>query len=247
MFLTILFTWLNQLRSIEKKHLERCKLHGVQRIKLPEADDIKERNKRQAYKIRIPTTLIFCHYADFKSVLPKQDSCGPLSAKFFITQYQHQVPCESCIYVKCSDRQNFKPLQVNIGDDFAEKFLDLVLAAVFIWRQHLANNILMKSLTQEQWRQYKNATNCSICSKPYKSADKKVCDHDHLTGKYRGPAYNAWNFNYRLYAIFCLILQLFTLIFILVSNFLTLVSNMFLQICNFCFTHFFALVYLFSH
>ena len=116
------------------------------------------------------------------------------------------------------------------------KFLDLALAAVFICRQHLANNILMKSLTQEQWRQYKNTTNCSICSKPFKSADKKVCNHDHLTGEYRGPAHNAWNFNYRFCAIFCLILQLFTLIFILVSNFLTLVSNMFLQICNFCFT-----------
>ena len=30
------------------------------------------------------------------------------------------------------------------------------------------------------------------------SAVKKVHDHDHLTGEYRGPAHNAYNLNYRI-------------------------------------------------
>ena len=34
-----------QWRGIEKKHLERCKLHDAQRIKFPEAGDKKECNK----------------------------------------------------------------------------------------------------------------------------------------------------------------------------------------------------------
>ena len=33
---------------------------------------------------------------------------------------------------------------------------------------------------------------------PFKSADKKVHDHDHLTGEYRGPAHKACNLNYRI-------------------------------------------------
>ena len=92
-----------------KEHLERCKLHWAQRIKLPEADDKKERNKAKPTKTEYQLRLPFVIYAYFKSVLPKQDSCGPASSKFFITQYQHHVPCGSCIYVKCSDGQYFEP------------------------------------------------------------------------------------------------------------------------------------------
>ena len=100
--------------------------------------------------------------------------------------------------MKCSDGEYFEPPQVNIRDDVNEKFLDQVLAAATICRQPLANKILMKQLTQEQWREYNNAINCSICAKPFKSADKKVRDRDHLTGEYKGPAHNACNLNYRI-------------------------------------------------
>ena len=194
-----------------KKHLERCRLHGAQRIKLPEADDKKERNKVNPTKTEYQLPLPFVIYADFKSVLRKQDSCEPSSSKSFTTQYQHHIPCRSCNYVKCSDEWYFEPLQVNIGEDAAEKFLDQVLAAATICRQHLANNIPMKQLTKEQWREYNNVTNCSICTKPFKSADKNVCDDEHLTGEYRSPAHNAYNFIYDFHAIFCLILTFFTL------------------------------------
>ena len=119
-----------------------------------------------------------------------------MSSKPFTTQYQQHVPCGSCIYVKCSDGQYFEAPQANTGDDAAETFFDQVLAAATICRQHLANKVPMKRLTQEQWREYNNATNRSICTKPYMSADKKGRNHDHLTGEYKGPAHNACNLNY---------------------------------------------------
>ena len=97
--------------------------------------------------------------------------------------------------MKCSGRQYFEPPQVNTVDGTAEKFLDQVLTAATICRQHLANNIPMKWLTQEQWREDNNATNCLICTKPFKSADKEIRDHAHLTGEYRGPAHNTCNLN----------------------------------------------------
>ena len=86
---------------------------------------------------------------------------------------QHHILGGSYMYVKCSDGRYFELPKVNIGDDAAEKFLDQVLAAATICRHHKANNIPMKRLTQEQWREYNNLTNCSICTKPFKSADKK--------------------------------------------------------------------------
>ena len=183
--------------EVLKNHLGRCKLNGAQRIKLPETDDKKGRDKVKFTKTEYQLRLPFVIYVDFESVLRKQDSCEP-SSKSFTTQYQQHVPCGRCIYVKCNDGRYFEPTQVNIGDDAAEKFLDQVLAAATICRQHLDNKIRMKRLTQEQWREYKNATNCSICAKPFMSADKKVRDHDRLTGEYRGPTHNACNLNYRI-------------------------------------------------
>ena len=176
--------------------MERCKFYGAQKIKLSEADDKNGHDKikftKTEYQLRLPCVI----YANFESVLRKQDSCAPSSSKSFTTQYQHQVPCGSCTFVKCCDGQYFEPPQVNIRDDAAEKFLNQVLAAATICRQHLANKIPMKQLSQEQCREYNNATKCSICARPFKSADKKVHDHDHLTGEYRGPAHNACNLNY---------------------------------------------------
>ena len=58
----------------------------------------------------------------------------------------------------------------------------------------------MKWLTQEQWSEYNNATNCSICTKPLNPADKKVLYHNHLTEEYRCPAHNTCNLNYHIHA-----------------------------------------------
>ena len=179
-----------------KKYLERCKLHEAQRIKLPEADNKKERNKVKPTKTEYQLRLPFAICVDFKNILPKQDLCRESSPKSFIIQYQHQVPCRNCIYVKCNDGQNFEPPQVNIEDDVTEKFLEQVFVPATICRQNLVNNITRKWLTQEQWREYNKATNCSICPEPFKSTDKKVRCHKYLTGEYGGPAHNACNLNY---------------------------------------------------
>ena len=109
----------------------RCKLHGAQRIKLPEADNKKGREKVKFTKTEYQLRLPFVINADFESVLRKQDSCEPSTSKSFTTQYQQHVP-GSCIYVKCSDGRYFEVPEINIGDDTAEKFLDQVLAAATI-------------------------------------------------------------------------------------------------------------------
>ena len=101
--------------EVSKNYFGRFKLYEARRIKLPEADDKKGRGKgkftKTKYQLRIP----FVIYADFESVLRKQDPCESSSSKCFTTQYQHQVPCGNCIYVKCSDGQYFETLQVNKG------------------------------------------------------------------------------------------------------------------------------------
>ena len=131
-----------------KNHWERCKLIGVQRIKLPEAGNKKRREKGKLTKIEYQLCLPFVIYADFESVLCKQDSCEP-SSKSFTTQYHYHVKCGSCIYVKNNDGWYFQPPQVNMRDGAVKKFLDQVLATATIWRQHMAKKIPMKWLTLE--------------------------------------------------------------------------------------------------
>ena len=59
--------------EVLKNHMERCKLHEAQRIKLQEADNKngrdKVRFKKAEYQLRLP----FVIYADFESLLGKPD------------------------------------------------------------------------------------------------------------------------------------------------------------------------------
>ena len=69
------------------KNVESCKLHVAQKIKLPEADNKKGYKKKwinTVHRLRLP----FVIYADFKSVLRKQDLLEPSSSKSFTSQYQ---------------------------------------------------------------------------------------------------------------------------------------------------------------
>ena len=40
-------------------------------------------------------------------------------------------------------------------------------------------------------KKFKHADECHICNKKYKKADKRVSDHCHVTGKYRGSAHES--------------------------------------------------------
>lgn len=55
----------------------------------------------------------------------------------------------------------------------------------------------MDDLSNEQQCNYFNSKECSICCKPFLNEEKKVRDHCHLTGKYRGAAHNDCNINFK--------------------------------------------------
>ena len=56
----------------------------------------------------------------------------------------------------------------------------------------------MKPLALEQWREYKSFRNRLICTKPFESVERKVHNHNYLTGEYRGSAHNACNLTYHI-------------------------------------------------
>ena len=55
----------------------------------------------------------------------------------------------------------------------------------------------MTSLTKSQLKEYKRATKCHICFKPFGNKGK-VRDHCHYSGLYRGAAYFACYLHYKI-------------------------------------------------
>ena len=58
----------------------------------------------------------------------------------------------------------------------------------------------MTPLTEEEQRSYKDARECHICMKPFNDPEnnRKVRDHCHYTGLYRGAAHNNCNIKYKI-------------------------------------------------
>ena len=53
-------------------------------------------------------------------------------------------------------------------------------------------------MTANAWRDFKTADKCYICGEKYKEGDKRVRDHCHFTGKYRGSAHDDCNLRFSL-------------------------------------------------
>ena len=100
------------------------------------------------------------------------------------------------LHVKCSDGGYFEPPQMNIGGDATEIFLDQVLDAATICREHLANKILMTLLTQEYGGNTTTPRTAGSVANHSGQQVKKVRNHNHLFGEYRGPVQNVCNLNY---------------------------------------------------
>jgi len=51
-------------------------------------------------------------------------------------------------------------------------------------------------MTNQDWFKHRTSTECHICKHPFTGGEKKMRDHCHITGKYRGPAHKSCNLNY---------------------------------------------------
>ena len=56
----------------------------------------------------------------------------------------------------------------------------------------------MEPLTKAQLKEYNRMTKCHICFKPFKEDNRKVRDHCHYSGIYRGAAHSRCNLKYKI-------------------------------------------------
>ena len=109
-------------------------------------------------------------------------------------KYQELIPCGFSFYVHSIVSEIKFKVELYRGSDAAKVFCEKIqeytreiYKIIKTWNKKI-------EMTEDQIKKFNSATECYICKKEMNN-DDKVCDHCHLTGKYRGPAHNNCNLN----------------------------------------------------
>lgn len=142
-------------------------------------------------------------YADFESSLLPLDNCT--TNNIAQIKYQQHKPNSFCILLKSDLSEEHlklygltsKPL-VYRGEFAAKKFVDYLYTIANRVELLYKYNVPMSPMSNEEILHQNKATNCYLCQCVFSKEVIKVCDHNHLTGKYRGAACRGCNINYKL-------------------------------------------------
>ena len=183
-----------------KKHEKICKDHDFCHVKMP-----NEKNKILKYNpgeksLKAP----FVVYADLECLLEKIDTCRNNPEKSCTEKKAKHNPSGYSTVTCCSfDKSKIKRSYYR-GKDCMEMFCKEL-------RDHPIEIINYKKeemipLTDEEKKFHEKQKICYICEKEFctdKNSEKefklyrKVRDHDHYTGKYRGAVHSICNLRYK--------------------------------------------------
>ena len=130
-------------------------------------------------------------YADFECIL-RPTSSKKISDKngSYTENYQKHIPCSFACKVNCVDNKFSKDVVVYRGKNAAYKFIEAILKEYYyckkIMKKHFSKSLVMSAEEEER---FQLANSCRICNKLFHVGDKKVRDHYHVTGKFRGAAH----------------------------------------------------------
>ena len=136
-------------------------------------------------------------YADFESILVPVNE-APNNPEMSSTRglNVHQ-PSGWCMYSKFAYGKVTNPLKQYSGRDCVSKFCETIMAEAKRLYES-APKKPMNKLTKDQNIEFITAKDCHICFKKFSTKDRKVRDHCHYTGKYRGAAHSSCNLRYRI-------------------------------------------------
>ena len=190
--------WLHSYRTKIKlkKHEKICKNHDFCHLKIPDAENniLKSKLGKKSLKHA------FIIYADLECLLLKMNTCNNNPNKSYATAKAIHKPSGYSLLTSCSfDKSENKQTHYR-GKDCMKRFCDDL-------NEHITriSNYEMKPmdlLTEEEKESYENQDLCHICDKEFCTDNnkeiRKVRDHCHYTGKYRGAAHNKCNLEYKI-------------------------------------------------
>ena len=174
------------------EHYVYCRSNEAVRKEMPNKKPIVEYSDGQ-YQFKVA----FIMYADFESILePIQDASNNPNVSSTRGVNIH-TPSGWCVYSNFAYGKVTNPLTQYRGSDCVEKFCEHIISEA----KRLYNSfpeLPVELLTKSQIKEYKWATKCHICFKPFSKKKRKVRDHCHYSGIYRGAAHFSCNLQYKI-------------------------------------------------
>ena len=182
-----------QSEKVLVKHMLYCKAYDAVKIELPEKGTLLSFNNHNR-SMRHP----FFVYADFESFIRPIDTCEPNPDNSYTKQYQKHTPSSFCYYIIGPDGE-IKLVEYTAkteDEDVAQLFTEMLEADIKSIHQMFETPKKMV-FGEKDKVEFDAATQCWICQEKFNEEDRKVRDHCHFTGKFRGAAHNKCNLQFR--------------------------------------------------
>ena len=174
-----------------KNHEEYCFQNETIKIEMPKEESsisFKHHNR----SIKVP----FVVYADFEAFTKEIKTIPQNDRVAFTQKYQHHQPSGFCYKIVGQNIKRCVLFRAAKNEDVSRKFVEMLEEDIKKIFQQFNFSKKMVISPQEQ-KDFLNAEFCWICQKKFKKDEKKVRDHDHFTGKFRGAAHNKCNLQFK--------------------------------------------------
>ncbi|XP_069102163.1 uncharacterized protein [Argopecten irradians] len=179
-------------RDLLDKHVEMCYRYDPQCVEFPDVNNDLLNFEDFRKQLKAP----FVMFCDFEAFVRPMDSCENDPDRSSTTQTAQFEPCGFGYQVVCIDDKYTKPPVIYRGNDVTKTFLEYLLQEAEGIKEILScvEPMIMR---KEDEHTFKTSSRCHICGKRFTKECKKVRDHCHITGLYRGAAHESCNLNYK--------------------------------------------------
>ena len=177
--------------SIRDEHYNYCKSKDSVRVEMLISNPIVKYTDGQ-YQFKV----LFVIYADFEWILVPISGApnNPDNSSTRAINVHQLSGC--CMYSKFAYRSGIDKFWKYRGKDCVSGFCkNIILEAKRLYKS--APQKPMDLLNDKQKREHTTAKECHICHS-FSIEDRKVMDHCHYTGKYRGAAHSSCNLMYKI-------------------------------------------------